>query len=383
MKATLFTGFLGAGKTTTLARILRENQAAQKFGVIVNDLSELEVDGELIRNGDLVSEKAGTLASLTGGALDGHNRDAFREALRMMKSSGVRHVLIEASGSSDPGAILEEISESGEAVPGAVVALVDCRALLHDYAGGDQLVSPGGGEESGPPTASHLLARQLVTASVIALSKSDLVDGPALEKILRALAGLNPSATLAACTYGKLDTRLFLEAAPYDVCAMASRRAGAARLTAEECDIGNTVIRDVRPFHPQRFYDYYRERLGLGIFRSKGFLWFASRPDEVLLWNQAGGAMGLEFLGTWRAAILEDSTLLVEEREHLMDQLANTHPVFGDRGCELTIIGTARDREIFCAGLQKCFCTEAEVLRWKEGGNFSDPWPKTMKMVSG
>jgi G3E family GTPase len=135
-------------------------------------------------------------------------------------------------------------------------------------------------------------------------------------------------------------------------------------------------VRDLRPLHPQRFYDLYRDKLGLGIFRSKGFIWLASRPDQVLLWNQAGGAMGLELLGTWRVVVAEDPKLLPEEREGLRKLLQSADPTFGDRGNELTIIGQERDRVIFVAELKECFCTPAEVKQWLGGDTFPDPWPK-------
>lgn len=375
MKTTLLTGFLGAGKTTALKRLLRETASSEKVGVIVSDLSELEVDGELIRNGDIVSEKDGTLASFTGGSLDGHHRDAFLSTLSQMRRRGLDHVLIEASGSADPVAIVDVLATSSDTKQGVVAALVDARAFQHDFDFGQTLL----GEDASELTANHLLRRQLQAADVIALSKSDLVEIPALERILRNLGRINPGATLTACTYGKLDhqilagrSRVFRRSSPTDF----------APLTSDSCGIGNTVIRDPRPFHPQRFYELYRDRLGMGIFRTKGFLWLASRPADVLLWNQAGGAMGLEFLGTWRSAVLADSRLLPEERQQLQAQLANAHPVFGDRGCELTVIGTERDREIFCAEMQACFCTAAEIGIWQNGKTFPDPWPKSLKEVS-
>ncbi len=375
MKVTLLTGFLGAGKTTTLKRILREHGAAEQFGVIVNDLSELEVDGELIRNGDLVSEKNGTLVSLTNGSISDRNREGFHAALRRMQTRGLPHVLIEASGGADPAVLIEDLA----ALPGialhAVIALVDARALLHDYEGGARLARPSA------TFAERLLVGQLATASVIALSKTDLVDGQPLETMLRALGTLNSAATLTACTYGKLDARFLLAAPRYDLPSLRSRRNGRHTLTPAECDIGTDVIRDSRPFHPQRFYELYRDRLGLGIFRSKGFLWFASRPDDAFLWNQSGGTMGLEWLGTWRASILNDPRLLREERELLEQKLATAHPLFGDRDCELTIIGTSKDREIFTRELAACFCTEEEVSHWQRGKPFPDPWPKNIKTL--
>lgn len=375
MKTTLLTGFLGAGKTTALKRLLRETASSEKVGVIVSDLSELEVDGELIRNGDIVSEKNGTLASFTGGSLDEFHRDAFLTTLTQMRRRGLDHVLIEASGSADPVAIIDVLSTSSDTKQGVVAALVDARAFQHDFDFGRSLL----GENASEPTASHLLRRQLKAADVIALSKSDLVEISALEKILRNLGRINPGATLTACTYGKLDRQLL---AARSRAFWGSSSNNCAPLTPDSCDIGNTVIRDPRPFHPQRFYELYRDRLGMGIFRTKGFLWFASRSTDVLLWNQAGGAMGLEFLGTWRSAVLADSRLLPEEREHLEEQLASAHPIFGDRGCELTVIGTQRDREIFCDEMRACFCTAAEVAMWQSGTEFPDPWPKSLKQVA-
>ncbi len=374
MKTTLLTGFLGAGKTTALKRLLREKASSEKVGVIVSDLSELEVDGELIRNGDIVSEKDGTLASFTGGSLDEHHRDAFLATLNQMRRLGLDHILIEASGSADPVSIIDLLSTSSDTKQGIVVALVDARALQHDFDYGTTLL---GGTHSESP-GILLLLRQLKVADVIALSKCDLVETSALEKILRNLGRINPTATLTACTYGKLDYQLLT--GRYR--AFHSSPETSVPLTPDTCDIGNTVIRDPRPFHPQRFYDLYRDHLGTGIFRTKGFLWFASRSNDVLLWNQAGGAMGLEFLGTWRSAVLADTRLLSEERQQLEKQIANTHPVFGDRGCELTVIGTRRDREIFCTALRECFCTETEVLWWKKGKAFADPWPRTVKTMT-
>jgi G3E family GTPase len=130
------------------------------------------------------------------------------------------------------------------------------------------------------------------------------------------------------------------------------------------------------------FFELYQTRLGIGLFRSKGFIWLASRPAQVLLWNQAGGAMGLEFIATWRTYVLEkDTRLLAEERTFLRDQLAALHPIFGDRYCELTLIGHARDLEVFGAELMDCFCTDEEITHWQNGGSFPDPWPANLKVM--
>ncbi|MEM1058361.1 MAG: GTP-binding protein, partial [Verrucomicrobiota bacterium] len=324
-------------------------------------------------NGDLVSEKDGTLASFTGGPLDGRHRTAFLDKLDQMRRLGLDHILIEASGSADPTAILDALAAAPGIEEGVVLALVDARALELDFAHGRGLL-----EKTAEAPALLLLQRQLQAADVLALSKTDLVEDSALEEILRNLALLNPAAALTVCTYGQLDDRLLKDRGH---AFRAAPPTGGGPLTPEACDIGTTVIRDSRPLHPQRFYDLYRERLGLGIFRTKGFLWLASRPDDVLLWNQAGGTMGFELLGTWRAAILANPGLLPEERQQLEGMLADGHPVFGDRSCELTVIGTKRDREVFCGEFQAAFCTGEEVAAWQAGEAFPDPWATTLRRV--
>jgi len=380
MQVTLLTGFLGAGKTTFLKRLLHE-QADRRFGVIVNDLSELEVDGELVRLGHAVGEEAGTLVSLTDGSISGSRRGEFGDALRDMAARGIEHVLVETSGGTHPSAVLAELRECPAATLHAVATLVDARALYHDYEGGPGLVRLlAANEESGTRSTENLLADQLQAASVIVVTKIDLVPEDALPLLLRSLQVIHTGATLAACAYGRMDTTVLLDAPPYTESAGASRPETAPG--EEDGLISAIVIRDLRPLHPQRFYDLYREHLPLGLYRSKGFLWFASRSDQCLLWNQAGGAMGLELISYWRAHILaHDTRLIPEEREHLVALLRDTHPVFGDRSCELTLIGLPRDRDRFAASLRECFCTEAEIARWQAGGDFPDPWPKRLKLL--
>ncbi|WP_166442551.1 CobW family GTP-binding protein [Phragmitibacter flavus] len=378
MKITLITGFLGAGKTTFLKRLLREQALANRFGVIVNDLSELEVDGELLRIGHAVSEEAGTLVSLFDGSISGERRADFSQALASMREAKMEHVLVETSGGSHPQAVIDELLSCRGATLHAVATLVDARALLHDYDGGVGLIRQlADNEQNDLRTAENLLADQLRAASVIIVTKLDMVPEDALPMIFRTLQVLNPGAQLAACAYGRLDASVLLDAPPYS-----RNEATPSSAMAKFHDIGSTVIRDSRPLHPQRFFEQYQQRLGLGLFRSKGFIWLASRPDQVLLWNQAGGAMGLEFLGIWRAHILAtDGRLLPEEIAHLQEKLAGAHPLFGDRGCEITLIGQARDREIFAREMEACFCTEDEIEDWQRGREFVDPWPKNLRKL--
>jgi G3E family GTPase len=374
---TVITGFLGAGKTTLLKRVLRQHGAVREFGVIVNDMSELEVDGELIRLGHAVDEERGTLISLHDGNISGRLRVDFAAALRQLRANGVRHVLVETSGSTYPAAVVDEIMACEGVELGAVAVLVDGRALLHDYAGGPVLTEAIlKARRTGAATAEALLAEQLSAATVVLITRMDRVPESALPLMFQTIQALAPGATLAACAYGNVDAALLLDAPPYQ------RRARESAPPAAPEDISAIVLRDPRPIHPQRFYDCFAQHLPVGLYRSKGFLWFASRGDQCLLWNQAGGAMGLELLSYWRAHILaHDAKLLPEERADLADRLAAAHPVFGDRGCELTLIGRERERDAFAARLRECFCTGAEIARWEHGETFLDPWPKNLKMM--
>lgn len=376
MRITLITGFLGSGKTTFLRRFLADHSADLRTGVIVNDLSQLEVDGELVRMGDLVSEKDGTLISIRAGSISGERREDFAKALKSMADSGIRHLIIETSGSSEPEAVIAEILASGIGTLHAVATLVDARMLLHDYDGGRGLLAHLGRSPE-TITAESLLIGQLRVASVIVLTKLDIVREDQLPPLLRSIQTIHPTATLVGCAHGKMDAAVLLDAPPY------KSKAVRQDPDVRKSDIDSVVIRDPRPLHPQRFFDLYRERLGIGLFRSKGFIWFASRPGQVLLWNQAGGAMGLEFLATWRTHVLDNDTrLLAEEKAHLRQQLDTLHPLFGDRSCELTLIGHERDLDIFGSELMDCFCTAEEIQHWQDGGTFPDPWPANLKVMS-
>lgn len=375
MRITLITGFLGAGKTTFLRRFIADHSAASSTGVIINDLSQLEVDGELVRMGDLVSEKNGTLVSIRAGSISSERREDFLAALKSMHSSGIEHLIIETSGSTEPHVVIGEILAAEAGTLHAVATLVDARMLLHDYDGGQSLLAHLA-HTSETITAESVLIEQLRVASVIVITKLDIIREDQLAPLLRSIQAINPDAILVGCAHGNIEPSVILQAPPY------GKEMDSSGRETRRSDIDSIVIRDPRPLHPQRFFDLYRERLGIGLFRSKGFIWFASRPGHVLLWNQAGGAMGLEFLATWRTHVLEkDTRLLAEERDHLRQQLNAQHPLFGDRSCELTLIGHVRDLKIFGNELMDCFCTDEEITHWQNGGSFPDPWPAKLKVI--
>ncbi|MEO0654691.1 MAG: GTP-binding protein, partial [Pseudomonadota bacterium] len=149
-------------------------------------------------------------------------------------------------------------------------------------------------------------------------------------------------------------------------------------------EIGSRVLRDPRPFHPQRLWDVYNTYLGIGIYRSKGFFWLPTRDRLVLLWNQTGGNVGLEIVNYWKITALEDGSLNLAdwEKDAMRDKLVAAHPDFGDRRCQLTIIGKEAELDAFVNALKGCFCTGEEIAAWKAGASFDDPWPKTVATLS-
>jgi G3E family GTPase len=379
LPVTVFSGFLGSGKTTLLRRLLREAKNT-RLGVIVNDLSELEVDGDLVRDPERFNEQRGNFASIHTGSISGTQRAAFAGVLdAWCGRSDLDHVIIETSGSTHPWPMIQEISARPEFTLDTFVTLIDAKVFMEDHGGGRLLrgvVSP----------QAPLMAAQIQLANVILLTKTEKVIPQAIELMAKHLTALNPSAALYSVNYGRIKPELLLGTGSFN-------RHQAQDLAAEwqhddvgeaaSYDLGSTVITDPRPLHPRRLWTLFRERLGAGIHRSKGFIWMPSRDCDVLLWNQAAGSIEMELMAYWKAALVSnpDGRLVPEEITMLRGMLQGTHPDFGDRACELTVIGTAHDRDIFVQDLKACFCTDDEITAWQRGETFDDPWPKTLLLV--
>jgi G3E family GTPase len=379
MRVTILTGFLGSGKTTLLRRLLRQ-RGELRVGVIVNDMSDLEVDADLLRDPETLNEERGNFASIQAGSISGTQRPAFAAVLDAWQGrEDIDHIVIETSGSTHPWPLLEEITKRPGLRLATFATLIDAKAFLEDFGGGRLI------RELSHPQAPLMLA-QIQLAGVILLTKTEQLPPPSLQLIATHLGTLNPQASLYAVSYGHIAPEKLLGAGSFD---LQKARQIAARWPAltedavQAGELGSTVLDDPRPLHPRRLWTVFRERLGTGIHRSKGFVWLASRDREVLLWNQAAGSLSLELTAYWKAALVSnpDGRLVPEEIAMLKEQLQGAHPVFGDRRCELTIIGPERDRAVFVPELRECFCTEKEMARWRSGGTFDDPWPKSLLCV--
>jgi G3E family GTPase len=395
LPVTVLSGFLGAGKTTLLRRLLRE-QSGRRIATIVNDLSDLPVDAELVQ--DAREGRNEIIIDLHGGSIGGALRDRFLETLDTLSTDEtIDHVLVETSGSTHPGVLVHDLTTHPSVRLDTFATVVDGLNLLRDYDGGAQLLAA---RSIAPSSTAALLRAQIEIASVLLVSKADRLSRAEAQALLSVLQRLNPRALLITMAFGRVDPSHLIGADSWGArrgSRMASRLTAPSAMDASATDtatppepddparfdLGSITLRDVRPFHPERLHTLFCEGLPLGVHRSKGWLWLASRPLDVLVWSQAGSHIGLEWAATWKAGILADpeARLLPEERRGLEAQMRALHPTFGDRHCELTLIGHTRDRTHFAELLRECLCTEAEIAAWQRGAPFADPWPRSLRRV--
>jgi len=378
LPVTVLCGFLGSGKTTLLKRLLRD-VGERRFAVIVNDLSEPEVDAELIA--EARKGRGDRLLSLHRGSLGGALREKLRTGLTILEGdASVDCLLIETSGGTHPAALVQALTARPRCRLDTFATVVDGLNLLRDHDCGRALLTHDAADATSPLT---LLLAQIAPASVLLISKADLLKRTQAEAIIAVLHRLDSRATIITMAYGSVDPGHLLDAQTFH---RPTPLPGGATPTDDpaQFDLGSDVLREARPFHPQRLHELFTQRPALGIHRTKGWLWLVSRPSDVLVWNQSGSCFGLEFTATWKAAILlaeKSDRLLPDERAQFAAKLAEAHPIFGDRQCELTIIGTAGDRAIFLEDLRACLCTGEEIAAWLRGETFPDPWPKTFREV--
>lgn len=383
-------GFLGSGKTTLLRR-WRRDAALRDAVVIVHDLSDFGLDAELLSaegSEPTPGRLQGRFAALHGR----HAREELHDSVgRALDDICVLDpvpplVLCESTGAARPWPLIRALTQDLRFTLRHFIVTVDALNLHRDFADGRVLTGDAPvPDDDALYRAAGVLAEQIAFASVVVLTKIDTLSRPTVDGQVRALQRLQPSAAVGLSAYGGLGlSKLDGTPAPdLPVLRDRARRLGLAweGVTADE--VGAAVLRDPRPFHPGRLFQACQEKLGTGLYRTKGFLWLASRPRDVLLWQQSGSQIALELTGTWRAALAEnpDGTLRLEEVEGLKARLATAHPLFGDRHNELTLIGLERDRESFLAALHEALCTDREVEAWRAGEPFDDPWPTSLRRI--
>lgn len=384
----ILNGFLGSGKTTLFRNLL--SQAKKKnipVCAVVNDMSELDVDGELISNTDVVEENNEILVSIPSCVLSSKQGIKKLDASikKLFSKQSPELIIIETSGSCHPLPLVEYFKSQEKVKLTGLFTLVDSLMLAHDYHYGETLI-PKMQENlaQGKRDTVNLLVEQIMFCSHLILTKADRIEKEKLPDIATYIQNINPNVSTHSVHFGKLNIDALFEIPEYNYFQVAQLTEELRTVLDNQenedkpYDLATRVIKDERPFHPQRLWDACHNHLDQGIYRSKGFFWLSSRNKYSLLWNQAAGSISLELIGSWRAGILEDENhgLLEFELELLKQQLAKEKGRFGDRRCDLTVIGDQSKVDRFTDALTSCFLTEDEIKLWEEGYEFPDPWPK-------
>ncbi|MEV4490044.1 GTP-binding protein [Micromonospora coxensis] len=389
LPVTVLSGFLGAGKTSLLNHVLA-NRDGLRVAVIVNDMSEVNIDATLVRDGAMLSRTEERLVELTNGCICCTLRkDLLDEVARLARQGRFDYLLIESSGISEPMPVAATFAfgvEDGQVLDDlarldTTVTVADAAGLLARVEAGETLQARGlAAYEGDDRSIADLLVDQIEFADVLVVNKTDLVAPDDLALVQALLTRLNPTARQVRAVHGRVPPREILHTGRFDLDRAETAPGWVAELNGahvpetEEYGIASIVFRDHRPFHPQRLWDLLTGGLdGYGVLRSKGFLWLASRPDVQALWSQAGPSGRCDPVGI-PVAVSGDWPRDAAERAELESRW---HPVFGDRQQELVLIGVGLDGDGLRAALTACLLTDTEVAvgesAWRA---LADPFPE-------
>jgi G3E family GTPase len=384
----ILNGFLGSGKTTLLRNVLKQShQKDLDLGVVVNDMSELDVDGELVAQTEFFEEGNPRFHSIHSCVLSSRKGlEELQKALETILSDGPPElIVIETSGSCHPLPLVEFFATQPQCMLTGLLTLVDAAMIDQDYDSGQQIVpTMQRNVQSQQRDTTNLLVEQILFCSHVLLTKADRIAEERIQVIAKSINELNPFVPVMSLPWGNLPLDDLQSMPEYDyhrVQALIEELSPSLEVESGDdrpYDLATRVIKDDRPFHPQRLWDTCTQHLGDKIYRSKGFFYLCSRDGVSLLWNQAAAGINLDLVGFWRVGILEDenSNLDEVERAGLREMMAKEPGRFGDRHCHLTVIGDKNQVDQFTESLMQCFLTEAEILRWQAGERFPDPWPE-------
>lgn len=394
LPVTILSGFLGAGKTTLMNHILR-NREGKKVAVIVNDMSEINIDASLVKeNQAALSRTDEQLVEMTNGCICCTLReDLLIEVGKLAQEQRFDYLLIESTGISEPLPIAETFSfvdEDGSSLSDVsaidtLVTIVDARNFPKDLISLDELRDRNIGlDENDDRDISMLLVDQIEFANVILLNKTDLISPEELHRLREMLQKLNPSAEVIATVNSNVPLDKILETNQYstDWAEQNDQWMREPRISerseTDEYGISSFVFRARRPFHPTRFAEAMADDLDggflRGVLRSKGFVWIASRNDWACAWSHAGMTIRLDPAGEWWAASDEDEW--PDDEEIISEIRSMFDGPYGDRRQELVFIGNLMDESNVRARLEECLLTDEEFVAGVNAwANFQDSLP--------
>lgn len=385
---TVLSGYLGAGKTTLLNHVLN-NREGLKVAVIVNDLSDVNIDADLIRDGGGLSRTDEKLVEMSNGCICCTLReDLLVEVERLARDGRYDYLLIESTGIGEPVPVAQTFSyideEQGIDLTqftrlDTMVTVVDAQGFWNDYYSRESLADRGqAAGEDDTRRIVHLLIEQVEFCDVLILNKCDLIEPDELERLETALRGLQPNAKMIRSTYGKVDPHEILNTGRFDF-EQASQSAGWIQEMmkeehtpeTEEYGISSFVYKRKVPFHPERLLQWITQ-WPQEVVRAKGILWLATRNRTAISFSQAGSSKQLSPAGLWIGALTEE-----ERQYHLGDKYPlppDWDEMWGDRVTKLVMIGIHLDREKIEQSLDQALLTDEEMnSNWKK---FKDPFPQ-------
>ncbi len=394
LPVTVLSGFLGAGKTTVLNHVLN-NREGLRVAVIVNDMSEVNIDAMTVAQEVSLNRTEEKLVEMSNGCICCTLReDLLIEVRKLAEAGRFDYLLIESTGISEPLPVAETftfddehgVSLSEVARLDTMVTVVDAVNFLRDFEEAQSLQERGESlGEDDERSVADLLIEQVEFSDVILISKTDLVDAESLQQLLGILRSLNTRARIEPIQNGQvaLDKVLGTGLFSFDEAARApgwqSELRGEHIPETEEYGISSFVYQARRPFHPQKFHDFLhqpwdRSRMQGKLLRSKGYFWLATRPEYAGQWNQAGGIARYDVAGLFWKALPEDKW--PEEEESRAYIRSKWQEPFGDMRQELVFIGQGLDKEDLCRQLDECLLSDEELLAgikaWKR---LPDPFP--------